>query len=79
MRLLVALLVLAQLGGDAAPSGELVPAQVVAVGAGDTIQVALPDGTRERVRLIGVDTPETVDSRRGAAAAPTATQPAGPR
>jgi micrococcal nuclease len=31
---------------------------------GDTIIVQLPDGERERVRLIGIDTPESVDPRR---------------
>jgi micrococcal nuclease len=66
MRLLaLTWLLLAQLGGQGnAPSGELVPARVVAVVDGDTIQVTLPDGARARVRLIGVDTPETVDPRR---------------
>ena len=31
---------------------------------GDTIIVRLPDGRRERVRLLGIDTPESVDPRR---------------
>lgn len=35
------------------------PATVVSVTDGDTIVVELPDGTRERTRLIGIDTPET--------------------
>jgi micrococcal nuclease len=36
------------------------PAQVTAVIDGDTVDVAVA-GRRERVRLLGVDTPETVD------------------
>jgi len=31
---------------------------------GDTIQVKFPDNTIEKVRLIGIDTPETVDPRK---------------
>lgn len=31
---------------------------------GDTIEVRLAQGTKEKVRLIGIDTPETVDPRR---------------
>ena len=38
-------------------------ARVVAVVDGDTVDVAWAD-RRERVRLLGVDTPETVDPRR---------------
>ncbi|MBM3692577.1 MAG: thermonuclease family protein [Actinomycetota bacterium] len=34
-------------------------ARVVEVIDGDTVVVALPDGTRDTVRLLGVDTPET--------------------
>lgn len=34
--------------------------EVVRVVDGDTIHVRLPDGTREKVRYIGVDTPESV-------------------
>ena len=45
----------------AGPTGG--PARVVAVVDGDTIDVAWP-GRRERVRLVGVDTPETVDPHR---------------
>ncbi|MBI3972491.1 MAG: thermonuclease family protein [Chloroflexi bacterium] len=37
---------------------------VVRVVDGDTIDVRLAGGTTERVRLIGVDTPEAVDPRR---------------
>lgn len=48
-------------GGDASP-GEPGRAQVVRVVDGDTIVVEL-DGAEERVRLIGIDTPESVDPR----------------
>jgi micrococcal nuclease len=59
-------------GGDgpvlAPPSGASAPAvaangTVVRVVDGDTVQLALEGGT-ETVRLIGVDTPETVDERK---------------
>ena len=43
---------------------ERIAATVVGVTDGDTITVAFPDGARERVRLIGVDTPETVHPSR---------------
>ncbi len=33
--------------------------RVVAVTDGDTVEVVAPDGTRDRIRLLGVDTPET--------------------
>ena len=46
-------------GGSAEPSGPL-QARVTHVVDGDTIDVALPDGSEETVRYIGVDTPETV-------------------
>jgi micrococcal nuclease len=38
-------------------------ATVLDVVDGDTVDVQLPDGTTERVRLIGIDTPEVVDPR----------------
>lgn len=38
-------------------------ARVVSVADGDTIDVSL-DGHTQRVRLLGIDTPETVDPRR---------------
>jgi micrococcal nuclease len=41
-------------------SGSTADARVVRVVDGDTIQVALAGGRQERVRYIGVDTPETV-------------------
>jgi micrococcal nuclease len=44
---------------DARRPSELT-AQVVRAVDGDTLEVALPGGKREDVRLIGVDTPETV-------------------
>ena len=67
--MLVAALAATSLGGwrlgvarsPAGPPGG--PARVVAVVDGDTIDVAWP-GRRERVRLVGVDTPETVDPHR---------------
>lgn len=45
-----------------APSGGE-PARVVAVVDGDTVEVAV-NGRTERVRLLGIDTPETVDPDR---------------
>jgi micrococcal nuclease len=45
-------------GGDAAPAGDRI-ARVVRVVDGDTIVVAV-SGRRERVRYIGIDTPESV-------------------
>ena len=44
---------------SAVPAGA-VPAAVERVVDGDTVVVVAPDGARERLRLIGVDTPETV-------------------
>lgn len=46
-------------GGDGAPAGRSVDATVTRVVDGDTIEVALEDGT-EDVRYIGIDTPESV-------------------
>lgn len=45
---------------EATPPGQSVSAQVTDVVDGDTIEVALPEGSREDVRYIGIDTPETV-------------------
>ncbi len=39
-------------------------AEVIRVVDGDTIEVKFTDGTIEKVRLIGIDTPETVDPRK---------------
>jgi micrococcal nuclease len=47
----------------AAPAGDEPAALVVAVIDGDTIEVAV-GGRTERVRLLGIDTPESVDPRR---------------
>jgi micrococcal nuclease len=46
-------------GGSTEPRGP-VSARVTHVVDGDTIDVALPDGSEETVRYIGIDTPETV-------------------
>jgi micrococcal nuclease len=46
-------------GGSAEPRGP-VSARVTHVVDGDTIDVAMPDGSDETVRYIGIDTPETV-------------------
>jgi micrococcal nuclease len=57
-----------RIGGDGSGSGSgsgaggIRTAQVLRVVDGDTIQVSL-DGAKERVRYIGVDTPETVKPR----------------
>ncbi len=40
------------------------PASVVRVVDGDTVDVQFGDGTTDRVRLIGIDTPEVVDPRK---------------
>lgn len=42
-----------------------IPARVVEVVDGDTVVVELPGGGRDTVRLLGVDTPETVHPERG--------------
>ncbi len=47
---------------DATPSGDKV--KVVRVVDGDTIVVKFKNGRYEKVRLIGINTPETVDPRR---------------
>ena len=41
-----------------------VSAEVIRIVDGDTIEVKLPDGAIEKVRFIGIDTPETVDPRK---------------
>lgn len=65
--LLAAVLLATALAGCLIPSAESPPAagapevtraEVVGHTDGDTIRVRMPDGTRERVRLIGIDTPE---------------------
>lgn len=62
--LVVALAVLAFSPGAfaAPPNGipnDAVPAEVVRIVDGDTIEVLLEDGTEATIRLIGIDTPET--------------------
>jgi micrococcal nuclease len=47
-------------GEEATPPGQPVSARVTEVVDGDTIEVALADGSSEDVRYIGIDTPETV-------------------
>ena len=49
---------------SAAPVLGGIPYIVVHVVDGDTIDVQPPGGEKERVRLIGIDTPETVDPRK---------------
>lgn len=44
---------------------DLIGVTVISVTDGDTVQVQLPNGTTEKVRLIGVDTPETVHPTKG--------------
>jgi micrococcal nuclease len=46
--------------GDVGDPGSTVDASVVRVVDGDTIRVRMPNGAEERVRYIGVDTPESV-------------------
>ena len=42
----------------------LIPARVVRIVDGDTIQVLLPNARTESVRLIGIDTPEVYESEK---------------
>jgi micrococcal nuclease len=60
---LAALTVLAACGGPPEPSPDPSAAVVVEVVDGDTIEVTVA-GRTERVRLLGIDTPETVDPNR---------------
>jgi len=46
-------------GADATPTAGERTATVVDVVDGDTLEVRYPDGSEDRVRLLGVDTPET--------------------
>lgn len=60
-------LLLSTLGGlapAAAAQPATLPATVVNVVDGDTADVQFEDGRTERIRLIGIDTPETVDPRK---------------
>lgn len=47
----------------AVPAGETLRGTVAAVYDGDTVKVRLADGKNEKVRLIGVDSPELDDTR----------------
>jgi micrococcal nuclease len=58
---LAAAALIAACGGDDAPRGGALSGRVVAVSDGDTIRVRLDGGRVERVRYIGVDTPETAE------------------
>jgi endonuclease YncB( thermonuclease family) len=65
MRNLVFAILLGLVAPAAATAQELqVPASVVRVVDGDTVDVQLPDSRTERIRLIGIDTPEVVDPRK---------------
>src|SRR3970040_1614874 len=71
-RAVVVTALVAALAGSAAsgwwlggPAAATTTALVVDVVDGDTIVVELPGGTRDTVRLLGVDTPETVHPERG--------------
>lgn len=46
--------------GEGGSTGKPGTGRVVRVVDGDTIHVRLPDGTKEKVRYIGIDTPESV-------------------
>ena len=58
-----ALFAAALLAHAAVAQSTLAPVTVVRVVDGDTVDVQLEDGRTERVRLIGIDTPEVVDPR----------------
>ncbi len=47
-------------GGQIAPKAKRVSARVVAAVDGDTLKIDLKNGSERDVRLIGIDTPETV-------------------
>ena len=51
-------------GATAAAQTTQSPAAVIRVVDGDTVDVQFEDGRTERIRLIGIDTPEVVDPRR---------------
>lgn len=46
-------------------NSNIVLAQVIRVVDGDTIEVDLGGGNKKKIRYIGIDTPETVDPRKG--------------
>lgn len=62
--LLVCLMISLLVSGCGFSQGDFDTAQVVRVVDGDTIEVSF-NGTTEKVRLIGVDTPETVHPTKG--------------
>jgi hypothetical protein len=45
-------------------AGETHTVDVVAVTDGDTLDVRFPDGSKEELRIVGLDTPETKRNRR---------------
>jgi micrococcal nuclease len=60
--LLVLAVLVASCGGGGSPSGDPAVGEVSKITDGDTIHVAIGGGD-ETVRLIGIDTPESVDPR----------------
>lgn len=57
--LLVFLLAAAALASSAAPSDRVpVPIDLIDVGDGDTVTIHWPDRDAERIRILGIDTPE---------------------
>jgi micrococcal nuclease len=62
--LALALLVSALTSAPAQAQSVTVPVTVVHVVDGDTVDVDFDDGRTERLRLIGIDTPEIVDPRK---------------
>lgn len=60
LALIVTIAALLPIGAAAAPTA----AQVARVVDGDTVDVQFADGRAERLRLIGMNTPETVDPRK---------------
>jgi micrococcal nuclease len=61
---LASLLASLAIGAAHAQVSSTTPADVVRVVDGDTVDVQFEDGKEERLRLIGIDTPETVDPRK---------------
>src|SRR3954468_21986973 len=60
----VSLLASLAIGAAHAQVSSTTPADVVRVVDGDTVDVQFDDGKIERLRLIGIDTPEVVDPRK---------------
>jgi micrococcal nuclease len=61
---LISLLATLAIGAAHAQVSPTTPADVVLVVDGDTVDVQFEDGKIERLRLIGIDTPEVVDPRK---------------